>query len=274
MLGQDKIIQRTIFSIKEAGREVECMSLREMAEAQETLNDERRCVVVLGSIYYNSQWRKQRPNWVGNWHDRNLMLCTKYYAYWGKYLVQRRYAMLPWSEVIRNRDFLFETYGLDVNGHKRLFVRPDSGEKEFVGQLVDQHLFDVWLAHLPGNAIMAPDMLTVVSTPQSFSKELRLVIADKKVVTGSTYYVGSNMIQETLEEQEDRDEIVRFAEQVLNDNPPPLPPVHVLDVAKFEDGYRVMEVGCFCCAGLYESDRTKIATAVSEVAEKEFHSSM
>ena len=95
-----------------------------------------------------------------------------------------------------------------------------------------------------------------------------MVIKDGKVITGATYRIAKHIADEPLDEA--MDEVVAFAEKALADNPPPMPPVHVLDIAIEPDKMSILEVGCFCCAGLYCCDRRKIALAVSEAAETEF----
>jgi hypothetical protein len=271
-LGKDDHIQRLFYAVKECGREAEVVSFKDFAEALEVASDERACIVTSGSIWLNTQIRKMRPNWTGNWHNEEMYKCTRYYAYWGQFLSQQKYIMLPFQEVLRQKDWLFEAFGSEG----RLFLRPNSGEKQFVGEVVTKEQMASWeeiartrwVDYEP--SAVGPDMLCIAAPPRKLQREFRLLIHDGKVVTGSLYRDHHHNYQEPLEGAQDKDKIVAFAEMVLSTNPPPLPPIYVLDLAEIDGELSVMEVGCYCCAGLYEMDRRKVAQAVSEAAEKEF----
>lgn len=260
---QDQLTQ-LFYGIQEAGREAEVVSFKDFVEMTETFSDERACIVTTGSIWVNTHTRKMRPNWAGNWHDESLFTCKRYYSFWGKYLTQQDYMMLPLGEIERRKDWLYQKVGVE----DEMFIRPDSGAKEFTGELVSKGRFDAWLNEVKG--VNTADLLCVVAPPRRLDRELRLVIKDGKVVTGASYRIAKHLAQEPLHEMNGMDKVVDFAEKVLADNPPPLPPVHCLDIAISGDNISVLEVGCFCCAGLYCCDRGRIAVAVSEAAEEEF----
>lgn len=273
-LGKPEKIQEMYYSVLETGRQAEVVPLKRIAEIYDTTSNERDCVITMGSIWGNSAIRECRPNWFGNFHNRQMFLCSTYYSYWGKYITQKQYVMMTLAEVVRKADWLYEK--LSVDG--KVFIRPDSGEKEFAGEIVDRGRFDAWKESVIGGPVQqSPSLLCIVSSPVNIRKEMRLVIADKKVIAGSTYRIAKHLSSEPLkmQDEEDTDAAIRFAELVLNDNPPPLPIVHCLDVALEEDGeYSVMEVGCFCCCGLYECDRKAIARSVSESVEKVYEKSL
>ena len=171
-------------------------------------------------------------------------------------------------EIVESPDRLYATRARDG----AIFIRPDSGEKEFTGSVVVRECFNDWKDHVQDARSVPPDTLCVVSTPVTIHKELRLIVSRGRVITGSTYRVAGERHKEPLEDQPDAAQMIAFAERVLADSPPLLPPVNVLDVAEDEHGLSLMEVGCWCCAGLYESDRLKLAHAVSEAAEEQFQS--
>ena len=113
-------------------------------------------------------------------------------------------------------------------------------------------------------------MLCVASAPVNIDSEFRFVVKKGKVVTGSLYRMKRHTMSVPLEEVDCTEEAAAFAEKVLSDSPMSLPPVHVIDIAMDGDRPSVLEVGCFCCAGLYCCDRHKVALAVSEAAEEEY----
>jgi hypothetical protein len=56
--------------------------------------------------------------------------CTKYYAYLGKFLLNKHYVMLPFAELGRRKKEIFEMVGED----DCIFVRPSRGDKIFTGK--------------------------------------------------------------------------------------------------------------------------------------------
>jgi hypothetical protein len=271
-LGKDDHIQNLYWGVKESGREAEVVSLKEFASMVETRDDSRECIVTAGSIWMNTEIRKQRPNWTGNWHNESLYDCTRYYSFWGPYVTQQEYLMLPYAELVRRKDWVYKTLGGGPDN--KVFFRPNSGGKEITGAAIPYDAFDSWAKHVSGieysHEAIKKDLLCVAARPLSLNKEIRLVIKDGKVVTGSTYRMAMHQWMEPFEDAGERAEVTEFAEDLLGKKLMPLPPVHVLDVAIQESGISVLEVGCFCCSGLYHCDRKKIAVAVSEAAEQEY----
>lgn len=272
-LGKDEALQNLCYGAQECGREAEIVPLREIAAIVEAPDSELKCVIPVGSIWGNSALRESRPNWVGNYHNKATFLCSTYYAYWGKYLTQKVYAFLPLPEIDRRIDWVYQNFGKD----DCIFIRPDSGEKEFVGEVVHRERWRAWLEQTTNQLELTnqpKNQMSVVSRPENIDMEYRLIIADKKVVAGSRYRVAKHLSTEHLSIEDfgngETQDIIRFAERVVNDNPPPLPPFFVLDIAKNEGGLSILEVGCFCCAGLYECDRRRVAEGVSVAAEKAF----
>jgi hypothetical protein len=221
----------------------------------------------MGSIWFNSTLKQQCPNYVGGWHNEALFSCTSYYGYYGKYIAQQNHIMLTFGEIERRGQSLFDQFVND-----RLFFRPNSGEKNFTGEVVEDKNFKTWCDRKFLWDNVKKDTLCVVSQPLNIKKELRLLVKDRKIVTGSTYRIDGNHIKEPLEEQDDKTAIIDFAEMVLNDGDhhPKLPPAHTIDIVLTDKGYSVMEVHCCCCCGRYAMDLRKLTKAISEAAEREF----
>ena len=150
-LGKDDNIQQLFYGVQECGRESEVVSLKEFAERMETPSYEVAPVVTCGSIWMNGEIRKKRPNWTGNWHDPTLYTCQKYYSHWGKHLTQRDYVMLPYSELARRKEWIYKLLGNEDG----VFLRPDSGEKEFVGEVVSSGRFKAWAEYSESGELQA-----------------------------------------------------------------------------------------------------------------------
>jgi hypothetical protein len=263
-LGTPEKIDRLAYAIRETGRDASVVSLREIAEMYEQVDDTPECIVTMGSIWMNKALREVRPNWFGNFHNEKTFSCSTYYSHLGKYITQREYAMMPLSEVIRRREWLYRIFGgIDDT----IFVRPDSGEKQFNGELVHSDRFQAWSEDVFFNKELDSGLMCVVAKPVQILKEIRLVIAGGKVVAGSTYRIARHLASEEMHLQEDMDRVIEYAEEVISIPSLPFPPVYVLDVAVEPDNMSVLEVGCFCCCGLYECDRHAVAVGVSEAVE-------
>jgi hypothetical protein len=261
------------YAVQEAGREVDVISLKDCFEKHSESRTDRDCVIFRGSINGSSLIKQNRPNWIGTYHSQPTFCCSNYYSYWGKYLTQKNYIMMPVAEVLRKWDWLFKTLGKN----NKLFIRPNSGEKEFNGQLISHEMKESWKMMTVCIQNCLINEMCVISSPINIQKEFRLIIADNKVITGSLYKELDFIKSEPLEDQRDKSDIVEFAERIINDDvnspvykPPTLPPVYCLDIAFASGEYSILEVGCFCCCGLYLCDIHKIAIEVSETVEKNF----
>ena len=215
-------------------------------------------VMVYGSMNLMKSLLGQKKWHALAWYDFSRLCCHYYYAYWGQFLLQRNYAFLPLAELRRRRDWVFKTFAQN----NAVFVRPDDYAKSFSGGLVSADHFEEWykLANFyePG-----PDCLAVVSSPERIQAEWRLVIGEKKVVTGSQYRRdGKEEISAGCPS-----EVVHFAETVANANRFEPHPMYVMDIANTDAGYRLVEIGSMCCASLYACDLTRVIDVVSRIAK-------
>lgn len=185
--------------------------------------------------------------------------CSKYFAHLGKYLLNSDYVMLPYAELQRCRDFLFDTLGQD----DRLFVRPDSPLKIFTGMTISRSTFDRDFEFM-GFYEFPLESLVVVSSPKTIVAEWRFVVAGKAVVTGSQYLDGSEKAARPVSDVN----AFNYAQSIVAAGYSP-DSVWVLDVCKTEDGeYHLLEIGGFSFAGLYGCDKDAVVKAVSAVAQQ------
>ena len=83
--------------------------------------------------------------------------------------------MLPYAELPRFKDFLFDTLGRN----DQLFVRPDSPLKIFTGLTISRSTFDKDYDFM-GFYEFPVESLVVVSSPKTIRAEWRYVVADGK----------------------------------------------------------------------------------------------
>jgi hypothetical protein len=176
--------------------------------------------------------------------------CKKYYAYLGKFLLNANYIMLPYSELKRNKDFLFEKLGQDG----AFFVRPSAGDKPFTGQLVCQETFDKDYERL-GFYDVLPECLVVVAEPRNIINEWRFVVVKGKIVASSPYKKSESVPNEAL----------KLAEEVISTGYEP-DLAWTVDVCQTTSGaYFLLEINSFSCSGLYQCDKEAIVREVSRV---------
>ncbi len=184
--------------------------------------------------------------------------CSHYYAHLGRFLLNRDYIMLPYVELSRRRDFLFDTLGID----DRLFVRPDSPLKIFTGMTISRSTFDKDYEFM-GFYEFPVESLVVVSSPKTITAEWRYVVADGKIVCGSQYMDGGNEVSLPAEDSS----ALELARAIVAQGYQP-DPVWVLDICRSADGtYHLLEIGAFSFASLYGCDKDAVVQAVSSVAQ-------
>ncbi|GAG46085.1 unnamed protein product, partial [marine sediment metagenome] len=81
------------------------------------------CVVFYGTLNLGRQLQREK-GWIpGVYCNFKNLCCKAYYSYWGKYLFNQDYIMLPMMEIKRRQDEIFKQFGVD----DAIFIRPDSG---------------------------------------------------------------------------------------------------------------------------------------------------
>ncbi len=219
---------------------------------------EGMCVITHGDIELVSRIYRERRWTPGAFATVEQFFCSSYACWYGQYLLNREYSMLPFGELDRCKDFLFETFGRDG----QVFVRPDSPLKLFTGQLVGRETFAADLEFMafyefPRNA------LVLVSSPKKIVSEWRFVVVDGEVITGCQYKHDARFdYQPTYD-----DRAWELASLVASIDYEP-DPVWVMDICWTADGeYHLLEIGGFSYSDLYACDMTRVVSAVSAAAE-------
>ena len=208
------------------------------------------CVVCYGDINFVRQVHRRAPYIPGAWCDFNNMKCSTYYAYFGKYLLNKQYFMMPVEEVLRRWN------SLTASGS--LFIRPDSGTKPFTGYVVrhdEKHEIQT-LIDAVGNEI-----LVVVAPEKKITTEWRFVICDGKVVAGCQYLPWESPDYDT--------HALCLAIEIGRQQwQPDL--CYTVDIAECDGEMHLLEINSFSCAGLYGCNMESVVRYASEVAEEEW----
>lgn len=216
------------------------------------------CVVFWGTLPLLRQIQLHR-DWVpGGWCSLKHLECATYYAYFGRYLLNDDYALLPGVEALRMQDRVFEIFGLDGE----VFVRPSSVLKLFSGRVVGYNDF----RDATAPARYDPRSFVVISRPKPIEREWRLVIADDEVVAGSLYRdAGVNKT-----ESGSPAEVANFAAKMLREVPWRPDPIFMMDVCHTAGRMRLVEMNSFSCSGMYDCDVAAVVSAASRIAVREW----
>jgi hypothetical protein len=241
------------------------------------LFDENECVIFYGSIQLAKVLRRE-VSWIpGVYLSEKSLECTSYYPSFGNNLLHHNYIMIPFGDLIRQKDFLFTS----LNSH-RLFLRPNSNMKNFTGILLNKQNYEdgIKLASFYG---IDDNLLCLVSAAKDILYEWRFVIVDNKVVSGSLYRDWTNggelddsqtkdfvlLNSVSSEKYCDDSDAIDFANSLAHlytrDR------CWTMDIARCANGeYKVIEIGSFSCAGLYSNDLKSVVTEVSKAALNEW----
>jgi ATP-grasp domain, R2K clade family 3 len=242
--------------IRRQGMRVATLPYPALKKGAEVVIDDRPigpsdCVIGYGTYPFARQIQLHHP-WVpGAWCNPEKLDCATYYAYFGKFLLNQDYAILPGVEAIRRRDWIYSTFGVD----DEVFARPTGCQKLFVGRRISNHSFASALAPTRYD----PETLVVVASPRPIDREWRLVVVGDRVIAGSQYAIGG----ERSIEAGCPAEVQSFAAAMLAEVRWRPDPVFMLDVCESAGRLWLVELNGFSTSWLYRCD---LAVVVSEVS--------
>lgn len=240
---------------------------------------EDECVIAYGSIEFIGLLDNR--DWLPcHWNNYDNLKCSMYYSYYGKYMFNQDYTFLTLAEIERKKEFVFEQFRSinsvldeinkkDVGREMEIFIRPDSSKKEFSGCVASLSNFRRDVEHM-SYGTLEPYWMCLVSDVKPIKDEYRFVVADKKVIAGTTYKVDG----EYDEKAEYPQEAFYLAQRIAFEKWQPCK-VYSLDICSAPDikghiGYSLLEVNGFNTAGMYLCDWNKIVPALNEIALKEW----
>jgi hypothetical protein len=215
------------------------------------------CVIGYGTYPFARQIQLHHP-WVpGAWcHPHNLD-CATYYGHFGKFLFNQNYAIMPGVEAIRQRDWLFATFGVD----NKVFARPTGCHKLFVGRRISSDDFARALAPTRYD----PETLVVIASPRPMGREWRLVVVVDRIVAGSQYAIlGERCIDVSCPAN-----VGSFAAAMLAEVRWRPDPVFMLDVCESGGRLWLVEISSFSSSWLYRCDPAAVVAEVSDQARRE-----
>lgn len=229
------------------------------------------CVICYGDIDFVRQIHRRAPFVPGAWANFDHMKCSFYYAYFGEYLLNRQYLMMPVGELLRqwkklalttpvfnDKQLAFMKPTFVSEPCQSVFVRPDSGAKPFTGYVIksdEQHKIKT-LVQAVGS-----EMLVVVAPEKSITAEWRFVVCDGKVIAGCQYL--------PIENPNFTPSSLRLAEIIASQEWQP-DRCYTVDIAESEGDVHLLEINSFSCAGFYGCEIGPIVQCASATAIKEW----
>ena len=215
------------------------------------------CVIAHGDIELVTRIGREQRWTPGAFCTVENFAWSRYAPLYRDYLLNRDYETLPFADLSRRQNFLFDTIGRDG----RVFVRPNSPLKLFTGQIVTRATFSADLEFMSFYEF-APSSPVVVSSPKEIAAEWRFVVADRHVVAGALYRNGTELDYQPCSDGKARELAKRIAS--LDYQPDR---VWVLDICKtLDNSYHLLEIGGFSFADLYACNMADVVAAVSATA--------
>jgi hypothetical protein len=185
--------------------------------------------------------------------------CNYYYPRLSKYLFNKDHAFLPYGELIDKEEWVFDTFGVN----DCVFMRPNSGFKEFTGQVYEKKY---WRGMIElSNTQIQPEDLVVVSSPKSIDAEYRVIVGPNGIVTISGTHIGGKLEPRAEEECCMIPYIEDFVNDLLEEIDYQPDPFWVIDVASAgKYGLKILEVNSMSCSGFYKCDLSKIVGAIKD----------
>jgi hypothetical protein len=186
--------------------------------------------------------------------DPGNLDCSTYNAYFGKYLLNQHYAIMPGVEAIRQSHWLFSVFG----GAYEVFARPAGCHKLFVGRCIHRESFASALAPTRYD----PATQVMIAAPRKIGREWRLVVLGDSVIAASLYAEdGAKSVQAGCP-----DEVREFVAGMLNAVSWRADPIFMMDVCESEDRLWLVELNGFSCSWLYQCDLPRVVTSTSDLA--------
>lgn len=257
-----------INAVRNSGRECYAIDKRNYFDFDPSGYVENECIIVQGSIQMTKHIRNKLPNGCfpiayNNW---NNYLCTSYYPFYKEFLFNDNHIQLTVKELKENKFDIYGKFGREA----LIFVRPDSGEKSFSGQLLDLQDFDrMWTNSIMSNALDSD--IIFVSTPKKINGEWRFICSKfegkNEIISYSTYqYQGKRTVIPGAPQG-----AIDLCNRILEVNYIP-DSVFCVDICESGDigMFYLLELTSFSSAGLYASDKIKTVDKVSYIAEQEW----
>lgn len=208
--------------------------------------------IIRGSLEFVNEQQKENINLL-YFHLKNFN-CSRYYHRFKNLMFNNDHFfvtkaglklsknILPWSQIPPTQ---------------RVFIRPDSGGKEFTGTYICKKWFEKDIDIVLKNTSMLDSDLILVSTYKDSVEEFRGVVLNGKLISVSKESFNGVKISSKFYKQ-----ILEFAKSFVFPN---ISFCYTVDFCEVDGKIRIVEANSFNCAGLYNVNYDKIVKEISNV---------
>lgn len=241
--------------VRRQGMECRFVTYREIVKGPAPLPPGSSAVVY--GTYPTVRHAMLKLGWTpGGWCSPENLDCAAYYPHFADFLLNSRCEMLTGVSAIREKDRLFRTFGKDG----RVFARPTSVHKLFVGRLVAGDDFETALAPTRYD----PETKVLIAKPRELGREWRLVVAGNDVIAASRYAeAGTRSVAVGCP-----DAVLTFARDMLVAVKWRPDELFMLDMGEAGGRLYLVELNSFSCSWLYACDVPPVVETASRMAMK------
>jgi hypothetical protein len=192
----------------------------------------------------------EHPTWRrGVFFDPTRFTHRAYVAAYGSDMLNSDAKVMSWDELLREPGAARDA----------VFLKPNDDLKHFTGQVLSlAGCADLHQRLSRSARPIDSSSEVVVATPREVDAEWRLFVVEAAVVSGSMYRPSGDPYLPP--------ELVRFAEEAVSRWTPAS--VFVLDVARVEGAFKIVECNCFNGSRFYAADVERLVDAVSAHQER------
>jgi hypothetical protein len=175
--------------------------------------------------------------------------CTAYYPKLYKYLLNKNYILLPFENISNHIPWLNKVYDWK---QPDLFIRPNSGGKQFNGSVIPFYMFEPFIKSL-NEAAMQGELVLIAQAAEKLGAEYRVFCHKDKVVCGSSYRVNG----EIHKSKRIPESVYSFARNIVDhlsklDWYPDV--MYSLDIGSYTNWYTLIEINSLSASGFYDCD--------------------
>ena len=152
---------------------------------------------------------------------------------------------------------------VDIKSGEEVFIRPTQDFKVFAGKPFTKAEFEVWFRKdvigMEGYTRIQPDMEVIIAPVKKIHQELRFFIVNKQIVSYSQYRLNGKLDVAKVRPIEDAELLIEEALAVWT----PIETL-VIDVARTDDGWKIVEANTLGCAGGYACNMVEVFRRIHE----------
>jgi hypothetical protein len=191
----------------------------------------------------------------------NNLDCNVYYNYIPReWLLNGKNIVTTFGQFYRNPNYFYQLLNTE-----ELFIRPMSGFKTFTGFVANIDEISYELNASMQLTSVTPETYIMLAVVKQINSEFRFLIVNGEVVDGSMYRLANKRnIQNTYPEG-----AFKLAHH-MSQLPWQPDAAYTCDVASTPNGFLIIELNSFACAGMYGMNKSKVIDAINQQALREW----